>query len=25
MRAHTHTFGEIVQTIDKILGFDENP
>lgn len=25
MRAHTHTFGEIVQTIDKIIGFDENP
>ena len=25
MRAHTHTFGEIVQTIDKILGFAENP
>ena len=25
MRAHTHSFGEIVQTIDKILGFAENP
>jgi holo-ACP synthase CitX len=25
MRAHTHGFGEIVQTIDKILGFAENP
>ena len=25
MRAHTHTFGEIVQTIDKILGFDKKP
>jgi holo-ACP synthase CitX len=25
MRAHAHSFGEIVQTIDKILGFDENP
>jgi holo-ACP synthase CitX len=25
MRAHTHPFGEIVQTIDKIIGFDINP
>ena len=25
MRAHTHSFSEIVQTIDKILGFAENP
>ena len=25
MRAHTHTFAEIVQTIDKIVGFDKNP
>ena len=25
MRAHTHPFVEIVQTIDKILGFAENP
>ena len=25
MRAHTHSFGEIVQTIDKIIGFDINP
>ena len=25
MRAHTHSFGEIVQSIDKILGFAENP
>ena len=25
MRAHTHSFVEIVQTIDKILGFAENP
>ena len=25
MRAHAHPFGEIVQTIDKIIGFDINP
>lgn len=25
MRAHTHPFDEIVQTIDKIIGFDANP
>ena len=25
MRAHTHPFGEIIQTIDKIVGFAENP
>ena len=25
MRAHTHPFGEIVHTIDKIIGFDVNP
>ena len=25
MRAHTHTQEEIFQTIDRILGFDENP
>ena len=25
MRARTHTFCEIVQTIDKIIGFAENP
>ena len=25
MRAHTHTFDEIVQTIDKIIGIPENP
>ena len=25
MRAHTHTICEIIQIIDKILGFDKNP
>ena len=25
MRAHAHTPGEIIQTIDKIVGFAENP
>lgn len=25
MRAHTHSIGEIIQTIDKIVGFAENP
>ena len=25
MRAHAHSIGEIIQTIDKIVGFAENP